>query len=377
MPVGANRMKILHFLDSLPRGGAETQALDVCRNAAEFGFEMTVVTAQGGALEKDFRESGAEFIKLSRKFPVDLYLASHLRKIIKERSIRVVQGYQAVDGLHLYLATRGLENVRRVLSFQGGTIYDWKNRRTLLFLIPRMDANIVVSRSLKQLHAETDGFDTRDFTVIYNGADTKRLAPTGKSLRAELGLPEKTLLVGMVGNFYREERKDQLTICRALPKVFAEIENAHCVFAGRVEPGGEDRFADCMNFCIENEISDRVHFLGGRGDVPDVLAALDLFVLSSLREGLPVAASEAMLAGAPMIVSDIEPLREVSANGECAEIFPVGDADALAEKMLRLLKDENARRALANRARGFARENFSIEAHLRKLRELYENILER
>ncbi len=367
-------MRVLTFLDTTNRGGAETQVLDICRNAREFGLEMTFVTAQGGALEEEFRESGAEFIRLGRKFPVDLYLASQLRRIIKERRIEVVQGYQAVEGLHLYLATRGLKNVRRVLSFQGGTVYDWKNRRTLRFLIPRMDANIVVSRGLKKLHAEADRLDTSNFTVIPNGADAKRLRPTGKSLKKELGLADDARLIGMVGNFYDEPRKDQLTVCRALPRVFAEHENTHCVFAGKIADGAEGKFADCLNFCLANNIADRVHFLGGRSDIGDVLAALDVFVLSSLREGLPVAVSEAMLAGLPLVLSDIEPLVEVSDGGRCAELFRTGEPDELAERLLKLLGDEPFRRDLADRGRKFGVENYSIEAHLRGLKDLYERI---
>jgi len=368
-------MRVLHFLDTLNRGGAETQALDVCHNAEKFGLEMTFVTAQGGVLENDFRAANAEFIKLNRRFPVDLYLASQLRKIIKEQKIQIVQGYQAVDGLHLYLATRGLKNVKRVLSFQGGMSPDWKNLRTMKFLIPRMDANIVVSQGLKKWHAEIDGFDTENFTVIYNGADTKRLQPTGKSLRKELNLTENTSLIGMIGNFYRERRKDQLTICRSLPKVFAEIENVHCIFAGKIEDGAEEKMADCLNFCIEHKIIERVHFLGGRSDVPDVLAALDLFVFSSLHEGLPIAMSEAMLAKVPLIVSDIEPLLEASKSGKYAEVFPAQNAGVLSEKILNLLKNKDLRKDSANRALKFAEENFSIEAHLWELRKLYESLL--
>jgi L-malate glycosyltransferase len=370
-------MRVLHFLDTLNRGGAETQVLDVCRNAADFGLEMTFATAQGGVMEKEFQAADVDFYKLNRRFPVDLYLASQLRKIIKEQKIEIVQGYQAVEGLHLYLATRGLKNVRRVLSFQGGMSPDWKNRRAVKFLIPRMDANIVVSQGLKKWHAENDRFDTKNFTVIYNGADTKRLQPTGKSLREELSLPEDAFLVGMIGNFYRERRKDQLTVCKALPKVFAEIPEAHCVFAGKIEPGAEDKMADCINFCIENRIIERVHFLGGRADVPDILAALDLFVFSSLHEGLPVAMAEAMLAKVPLIVSDIEPLLEASAGGKYAEVFPAGNAEILSRKILELLKDENLRENLANHAFEYARENFSIEAHLKSLKNLYKSLLER
>lgn len=367
-------MKVLHFLDTTGRGGAEMQVLDVCRNAKDFGLDLTFVTAQGGALENEFRSSGADFEKLSRRFPVDIYLASQLRKIIKEREIQIVHGYQPVEGLHLYLATRGLRNVKKVLSFQG-FVFDRKNRLTAKFLIPRMDSNIVVSKGLKKFHKTVDGFNTENFEVIYNGADIKRLETSGKSLRKELGLPENALLVGMIGNFYRDPRKDQFTICKALPKVFAEIPNVHCIFAGKIEEGAEEKMADCLNFCIENEIIERVHFLGGRSDVPDILAALDVFVFSSLYEGLPVAMSEAMLAKVPLIVSDIEPLLEASAGGKYAETFPAQNAKVLSEKILKLLKNANLREDLAKSAFAYAEGNFSIEAHLKQLENFYRKLL--
>ncbi|MGC2238978.1 MAG: glycosyltransferase [Pyrinomonadaceae bacterium] len=367
-------MRVLHLLDTLNRGGAEMQVLDVCRNACDFGIDLTLATMKGGSMEADFLASGADFVKLNRRFSVDIFLASELRKIIKEREIEIVHGYQAVEGLHLYLATRGLKRVKKVLSFQG-FLTDKKNRAALKFLIRRMDANVVVSRGLRKWHSEVDKLDTENFHVIYNGADEKRLKPTQKSLRKELGLDENTLLVGMVGNFYRDPRKDQMSLCQALPKVFAEIGNAHSIFAGMTELGAEEKRDACIRFCAENGIAKRVHFLGARSDVPDVLAALDVFVFSSLHEGLPVAVSEAMLARVPMIVSDIEPLLEASGNGEYAEVFPVKDVEVLTGKILKLLKDADLRASLANRAFEFAKENFSIEAHLQDLKKLYASLM--
>ena len=370
-------MRVLHFLDSLNRGGAEMQALDVCRNARDVGIDVTIAAAGGGTLEDQFRESGFEYIRLQRKFPVDIYLASQLRKIIKEKKIEIVHGYQAVDGVHLYLASRGQKGVKRVLSFQG-FIPDKRNRLASKFLIPRMDANIAVSRGMQNWLADKDKLDTsKNFSIIYNGADAKRLVPSGHSLKRELGLDKDCLLIGMVGNFYRDPRKDQLTLCKALPRVFAEFPEANCVFAGRIEDGAEGKMADCLNFCIEEKIIDNVHFLGARSDVPDILSELDVFVFSSLQEGLPVAVSEAMLAGVPMIVSDIEPLLEVTANGEFAEVFPVKNAEILSEKILRLLGDKERRKNIADKALQFAREHFSIEAHLRELKKLYKSVLGR
>jgi glycosyltransferase involved in cell wall biosynthesis len=238
-----------------------------------------------------------------------------------------------------------------------------------------MDANLVVSRGLQRSLAVDEGLDTKNFVLMYNGADPVRLEPSGTSIRSELGLSEDTLLFGMIGGFYRDPRKDQLTVCRSLPRVFAEIGNAHCIFAGGIESGAEDKAADCINFCIDQRVTDRVHFLGVRADVADILDAMDLFVFSSLHEGLPVAVCEAMLAGVPLIVSDIEPLREMTGNGRFASVFPVHDYEELARQLTRLLSEASARDELASSARKHAEENFSIGAHMTSLCSVYRNLL--
>jgi L-malate glycosyltransferase len=367
-------MRVLYFLDSVGRGGAEMQALDVCRNAERFGIDMTFATARGGHLESDFRTSGVDFIRLDRKFPLDLYLISNLRRIIKENKIEIVHGYQAVDGLHLYLASRGLRNVKRVMSFQG-FVPDRKNRLTLKYLIPRSHANLSVSNSLSEWLAAVDKLNTADFKVLYNGADPNRLAPTGRSIRKELSIPAEHLLLGMVANFYRDPRKDQLTICRALPRVMANIPELQFVFAGGIEPGAEDKMAECLQICIDNGIDDRVHFVGARSDVPDILADLDIFVFSSLHEGLPVAVTEAMLAGVPIIHSDIGPLMEATDHGKLAAVFPVGDHQRLGDLMIELGRDTNRRSELAASAKAHAIENFSIDAHMARLVEIYNEVI--
>lgn len=367
-------MKVLHLLDTVNRGGAEVLVLDVCRNAADYGIDLTFVTTQGGELETDFEHSGAKFFRLNRRFPIDFGAILKLRKIIKDGEIQIVHAHQGVDGLHLYLASIGLP-VKRVLSFHG-FIADAKNRRTLRFLIPRMNANIVVSRALQNWLEETDALNVRqNFHVVYNGTDSKRLVPTGKSLRKELKLNENAFLIGMIGNFYRDPRKDQFTLCRSLPKVLAEIENVCCIFVGKTEAGAEDKLLECETFCNENGIAEKVRFLGTRNDIPDILAELDVFVFSSLQEGLPIAMTEAMLAKVPLIVSAIEPLLEASENGKYAEVFPVKNAEILSEKILYLLKNKIERENLAVRAFEFAENNFSIEIHLKKLKKLYESIL--
>ncbi|MBX3281589.1 MAG: glycosyltransferase [Acidobacteria bacterium] len=367
-------MKILKYLDTLNRGGAEMQVLDICRNAGRFGLEITLAT-RGGTLEPEFGAAGVEIIRLERRLPVDLRLARDLRRIVKERSIDIVHGYQSVDGLHLHLAVRGINTVREVLSFQG-FVQDTKNRLVAKFLLPRVDANIVVSSWLKDwLTAERGLKFGKNTHIIYNGADPERLRPTGSSIKAELGLSDDVRLIGMVGNFYRDARKDQMTVVKALGEIFEKVGDVHCLFAGKVEPGAEKKFEACKEFVRYRGIADRVHFLGGRTDVPDILSKLDVFIFSSLHEGLPVAISEAMLAGVPMVVSDIGPHIEATNNGEFGRVFPAKDHRALAAAAISLLTKKNAADDLASRARSHAAASFSIDAHLGKLVHLYQQIL--
>ncbi|MDX6272038.1 MAG: hypothetical protein QOD28_3261 [Acidobacteriota bacterium] len=374
-------MRVLHLLDSLNRGGAETLALDVCRNARANGLDVTFAATGGGALENDFRRSGAHFVRLSRRAPLDLKLVGQLRRLVEEREIEVVHCHQAVEALHAYLATRGNSSssgrrVKRVLSFHlcGA---DTKNRLALKFLAPRMDANVAVSRELLACLGTEGGFaTTENFHVIYNGVDAARLrqATAGGDLRAELSLPPGDLLLGMVGNFYADARKDQLTVCRALPAVFRQVPHAHFVFAGGHDDGATRIYQECVAYCREQGIAGRVHFLGQRADVADVLRALDLFVFSSRKDSFGVAVVEAMLAGVPAIVSNIGALLEVSNGGEYAAVFRTGDADDLARCLIELLTDGARRVRLADEAGRWAAREFGIETHVANLLKLYKSL---
>lgn len=367
-------MKVLYFLDTVNRGGAETQAIDVCRNSSKYGIEMTVAAGHGD-LSDELRETGVDVIPVKRGLPIDISLISKLRKEIKDRGIQIVHSYQAVEALHLYLAARRTRSVRRVMSFQG-FIPDAKNRMTLRFLIPRTDVNLYVSNGLRDWIGRVDGLDTNlSAKVLHNGADPFRLMPSGRSIRAELGIDPDMALFGMVGNFYRDPRKDQMTLARSLPAVFAAQPNSACLFIGKTEEGAEEKLEECRRICSEAGIGDKVFFLGGRSDVPDILAELDVFVFSSFQEGLPVALTEAMLAGVPALVSDIPPHLEATDEGRCAMLFRTGDAEDLSRQLTKLLGSSELRAQISEKGKAYAEANFSIGAHMRGLHKIYSEVL--
>lgn len=378
-------MRVLHLLDSLNRGGAEMLCLDVCRNASANKLDLTFVATGGGELEDEFRHSGADFIRLSRRLPFDLKLIGQLRRLIEERGIEVVHCHQAVEALHAYFATRsgggggGGGRVKRVLSFHLCAA-DTKNRLALKYLAPRMDANVAVSRELLSCLDAEGGFQTdKNFHVVYNGVDGARLlrrasGRRGDDLRDELKLTESDPLFGMVGNFYADGRKDQLTVCRALPEVFARVPDAHFVFAGGYAEAASQVYQACVDYCRERGIADRVHFLGKRADVAGVLDALDIFVFSSRKDSFGVAVVEAMLAGVPIVVSDIGALLEVTGGGAHASVFRAGDAPDLSLRLIELAGDLALCAGRGERAKRWAAEEFGIETHIGNLLKLYKSV---
>ncbi len=367
-------IKVLHLIDSLNRGGAEILTLDIARNAAASDIDICVVATRGGDLEEEFASSGFEYIRLQRRLPVDPGIVLALRKIIESKGIQVVHVHQPVMALHGYLATLGLKT-KLVFTYHGW--YEGrKNRMVLKYLAPRIDRNITVSHDMKEwLRSKARLRDEIQIQVIANSVDQKRLECNSRNLRAEIGLHDDDVLAGMLANFYHGVRKDHQTVCRSLARLRLSHPQLHVAFVGGRDDRAPQIMEDCKRLCDRLKISDRVHFLGKRSDIPDILNSFDLFVLSSLHEGLPIALIEAMIVGLPCIASDIAPHREISAQGNVVRLFKTGDADALACALSELVSDKEARDALGMKGRNHALSEFSIEAHLAKVRIVYQSLL--
>ena len=178
----------------------------------------------------------------------------------------------------------------------------------------------------------------------------------------------------MIANFYPGLRKDHQTVCRAIAKLSQSHPQVHVVFVGGKLQSAPQIFDDCVRLCAELGIADRVHFLGKRADIPDVLNSLDIFLLSSLHEGLPVALVAAMIVGLPCVASDIAPHCEISGEGKFVRLFKTGDAESLVAVLEDLLDNPHEREKLRVEGQAFALREFSIGVYLARLRNVYEGL---
>ena len=205
-----------------------------------------------------------------------------------------------------------------------------------------------------------------------NGVDVAAIdaARPGNLVRRELGLPEGVPVIGLVGRLdhWGKGHKELL-------EAMAPLMARHPVHALIV--GGGRRMDEVRSLAAGLGLAGAVHFLGPRPDVPDLLNAMDIFVLPSYSEGLSLALLEAMAAGMPVIATAVGGTPEVVTDGDNGLLIPPRDAAALAEALERLLADPAWAQRLGANARAHVREHYSLDRLGREINEIYEELVEK
>ncbi len=204
---------------------------------------------------------------------------------------------------------------------------------------------------------------TEQFQVVPSGVDLEPFSdlPSKSAARRRLGLPEEAVLVGSVGRLM--EVKGHRYLVSGLPSL---VPGVHVVLFGDGELRGE-----LQGIASSLQASDRLHLMGWRPDVTLCLAALDIFAMPSLNEGMGRAAVEAMAAGLPVVGSRVYGLENVVEDGETGLLVPAGDAEALAGAINRLVESRE-QRTRYGKAAPLRAEKFSLKKMLTALEGMLE-----
>lgn len=192
---------------------------------------------------------------------------------------------------------------------------------------------------------------------------------TDRDMRALLGLPKGAPLFGVVGRL--SDQKGMPYVIEAMRDIRAELPDARLLIVGNGERADELRA-----HVAELGLEDAITFLGPRTDAVDIIASLDVFVSSSLWEGLPTVIMEAMLLGTPVVATNIAGSRDLVLDGRTGVLAPPRDAAALAQAVLRHYRERQRARAMAEAARAHV-EQFTIREVARQYGELYMRLCRR
>ena len=371
---GANSrvLRVLHFTNSMRLGGTEQVVLRVASTLNE-GFEHYVCCTRN--FDPDLVQRWLRPEQFRALHLPESRLAFFVPRLMG--SIRACQpdivhsrNWGAIEAA---IAAR-LARVPIVIHSEHGYEVEYlsktpRRQRWMRRLVcSSADAFCTVSRELRDYHASEAGVMPERIRVIYNGVDTARFAPNPLSrarVRAELGIAPDDFIVGAVGRMV--PIKDYPTLVRAAGIAAAKIPNLKLIMVG---DGPElDRIHDLIRGIPE--LGDRVLPVGRSHDVPALLNAMDIFVQTSLREGMSNTLLEAMSTGVPAVVTRVGGNPEVVDEGFTGWLFAPGDVSDLSGLMLRLATDPGLRARAGEAARRRALEMFSHETMLENYRALY------
>ncbi|MBI1765806.1 MAG: glycosyltransferase [Acidobacteria bacterium] len=369
----AEKIKILHVLDSLNVGGMERVVINVANGLDPARFEQAVCCISRLGTAAHLLDAHVQRFDMGKGDERALLMPWQIAKLMRRERPDIIhtQSWAGMDGV-----------IARTLARQGKLVHS-EHGRNLPYIhheppkrklarrcaYELADAVFVVSEEMRQYFCRETGFAPARMRVIHNGVDVagiERADPVG--VREELGLSPTDFVIGTVARF--QETKDLPTLVRAFAQLRQRQAHVKLLLIGDgAERGRLEQLA------LELSVAADVIITGIRHDVPRLLRALDAFALSSLSEGLPISVLEALAAALPVVTTRVGMLPEMLREGENGFLVAPGDVAVLAERLERLVINHDLARRLGAVGKQTVERDYSLAAMLRRYEELYLSLV--
>jgi glycosyltransferase involved in cell wall biosynthesis len=376
------RIRVVTFVDFLSCfGGAEHLALLIATRLDPDRFDSILAISRWpltGPWKDDpsaqqaldiLESSPARFLPLARRRKVDIRALGRLERFLRRERVDVLHSHKFGSNVWGTLVGR-LARVPVVLAHEHTWSYEGQPLRRFLDreLIARGASRfIAVSREDRRRMSDVEGIDPARTLFIPNGVLASP-EPSGRDVRAELGIAGGTPVIGAVGVL--RAQKALHVVLRALAQLREHRPDIRLLIVG----DGPER-AGLEALAAELGIVDAVIFMGHRGDVPDVLRAIDVAVSSSDFEGSPLAVMEYMDAALPIVATAVGGVPDLIESGVHGVLVPRSDPTALAGAIEQTLAEPERAREMGERARERRRSEFDIDTLVRRLEALYLELL--
>ena len=358
-------MRILHTESSVGWGGQENRTLNEMIGMRARGHELAVVSRPGARILERAKEAGFPTFAVDMRGLADVPNILRLRRLMRDFAADVVNTHSGRDTQLAGLAARSLGRARPRIVRTRHLALPITSKFTYSVL---PDQVVTVSAYVGRYLAEA-GVPAAKITAVPTGVEIERYTQAARgTLRAELGLAEDTVLVGTVAIL--RKKKGHTETLEAARDVIDRFPNTHFVFAGDGPQAG-----NLARRLDELGLRDRVHLLGLRRDVVNILKSLDVFVLPTYQEALGTAFIEAGASGCPLIGSDVDGVPEVVHDGVNGLRVPAKDSAAVAAAINTLLADPERRQAMGAAGVELMRTHFSREAMAAGMEAVYRRLL--
>ena len=373
----SHKIRILEGIRQGKIGGGESYLLSLVENLDRTRFEPVVVSFTDGPMVERLRSLGIQTHVIYTEKPFDFRVWKKVENLIEAEKIDIVHAHGTRAASNMF---RGAKKLKRPFIY---TCHAWSfhpDQNALVkklriwseqFLTEQADVNICGSKANRETGRKL--FQNFNAVIIYNSIDPKRFNPYGvfKNIRAELGIPATDLVVASVARFTLQ--KQPLKLLAAFAEVCKQVPHVKLLMVG----DGEQK-EEAQRLVQKLGLQLKVIMQPFRQDIPDVLAAADIFVLPSLWEAFPIALLEAMSMGKAVIGTNVDGTPEIIENEKNGLLIEVDGLEKnIAAALIRLCSDEVLRTRLQQAAIASIYNTYNVETLARENEAIYERLMHR
>ena len=372
------RVNVLFVMPQMGMGGSERLVHSLVLKLDRNQFNPSVAWFFGREVLKEFADLNVplHFVPKTRRFDFPAMLA--IRRVVQGNKIDVVIAQHFMSAVYAYYACKiGGSTPLVFVAHSRWEIDELPLRWKIVggYLLRRIVRCVGVARDVSRAIQNT--FRTHSNTeTIENGVELAafKREQGASGMRASFGIGPEHVAIGIVANLKRV--KNHMLLLEAFAQVAARCASVKLLIVGQGFAGDEDNTeAQLREFVSSNGLASKVTFLGYRTDIPDILRVLDIFCLTSLKEGLPISIVEAMAVGLPIVCTNVEGIRDVVSNDEDAILVELGDVAALTAALLDLVGDRQKRISFGEAGRAKATRKYALQRCIHEYEKLIHSIV--
>lgn len=360
---------LLYVIPSLEVGGAERVVINLARTVDRNRFNPIVCCLNDkGILANELEKTGIRVIALNKKGKFDFSVISKLIRVIKENNIKIIHTHLWGANFWGRIAAK-LTKIPVIIATEHN-VDIWKPQVYFMldrWLARKTDKIIVVSNKVKEFYAHK-GIPTWKLEVIYNGIQAIHPQPVAYNpqIREEFGIKDNEIVLAIIGRLVPQKGHRYL---------FEAISSLNGQYRLKVLVVGDGPLmANLKSQVAGLKLQERIIFTGLRKDVLKILEEVDILVMPSLREGLPITALEAMAAGVPIIATKVGGLPELIKDNKTGLLIEPANGVAIKDAIEKLINDKDLSDNLKNNARNTVQKEFNIMGMVNKTQRLYEGL---
>ena len=376
-----SKIKILHVITHLPIGGAQDNTLYTVELLDKEKYDISLCCNLDGELVE--RAKKVEAVKLfdipflGREVSPyrDIRAFLSLYKLFKEEDFTIIHTHSSKAGLLARLAAVLNKTPIVIHTIHGFAFNDFMNglKKNFFIYLEKLlakwtDVLITVSNLNKKKIIDLNIAHENKIKNIYSGIDLSLFTnKRNDEFRKELNLENDHLLLGSVGRL--SNQKDPITMIEAFGIISKPFPNAHLALVGDGELKGK-----ILEKIDQLKLNDRIHLTGNKNNPWSVYHSMDLFIMSSIYEGLGRSITEALSCGVPVVCTDVEGVPEIVRDNITGILVPPKDANKLADGIIRTLNDMETAKKMAEEGRRFVKDNFDVNKMVNDIDSLYNTL---